>query len=310
MKICKMMANACNLTSAQNLPMKDTNRAASATDRILGLLDLFTIETPTWTVDALVDKLGLARATMYRYVRSLADSGFLLQIGGGAYALGPRFIEIDRQLRLADPLLQISQPIMTRIQGQVAGAQLLCRYYGLRVLAIHKVSTDERLEKLMSMERGRPFSLFLGAPSRAILASLPAHQLQRLFLYHANEVAAAGLGGSWVEFRDRMKDVRKASYAKASDIDQSLVGISAPIFAAPNVVTASLCLVRLRSEVSADDERFLAKLVIETASELSSGLQRSNSNPAPTALSTSKERAKMHGTQKRGARKTVSARAV
>ncbi|AIP32357.1 bacterial transcriptional regulator family protein [Paraburkholderia xenovorans LB400] len=253
--------------------MTDRNRSDSSTDRILGLLDLFTIETPTWTVDALIETTGLARATMYRYVRSLTDSGFLVPIGKGAYALGPKFIEIDRQLRLADPLLQIGQPIMTRIEERVAGAQLLCRYYGLRVLTIYKASTDERLEKLMSMERGRPFPLFLGAPSRVILANLPSHQLQRLYLYHAQEIAAAGLGDSWVAFRDRMRDVRKAGYAKASDIDKALVGISAPIFAAPGVVTASLCLVRLGSEVSAEDERLMADLVIETAAELSSKLQ-------------------------------------
>lgn len=258
--------------------MNDRNRSDSSTDRILGLLELFTIETPTWTVDALIDTTGLARATMYRYVRSLTDSGFLVPIGKGAYALGPKFIEIDRQLRLADPLLQIGQPVMSRIEQRVAGAQLLCRYYGLRVLTIYKASTDERLERLMSMERGRPFSLFLGAPSRVILANLPSHQLQRLYLYHAQEIAAAGLGDTWVAFRDQMRDVRKAGYARASDIDKALVGVSAPVFAAPGVVTASLCLVRLGSEVSEQDERVLADLVIETAAELSGQLQ---GNEAP-----------------------------
>lgn len=259
--------------NARNEPMKETQRSDSSTERILGLLDLFTTDTPVWTVDALVEKENLARATMYRYVKALADTGFLVPVGGGGYSLGPRFIEIDRQIRRADPLLQVAPPIMRAQQEQVGGGQLLCRYYGERVLSIHREYTDERLPAMMSMERGRPFSLFLGAPSRIILANLPTHQLQRLFLYHADSIGAAGLGDSWIAFRDKMKSIRKAGYAVASDIDKSLIGVSAPIFAAPDVVTASLCMVRIRAEVDAAALQHLTDLAIASAAEISRQLQ-------------------------------------
>ena len=41
--------------------------------RVLGILDLFTPETPVWTVDMLVERLALGRATVYRNARENAN---------------------------------------------------------------------------------------------------------------------------------------------------------------------------------------------------------------------------------------------
>lgn len=213
-------------------------QADTSITRVLGILDLFTPETPVWTVDMLVDRLGLARATVYRYIRALCDAGFLVPVSGAGYVLGPRFIEFDRSIRLADPLLHIVPPVMAELRDVVNGGQLLCAFYGLRVLTVLQDKTDTAIT--MSMERGRPFPLFQGSPSRVILAHLPAYQLRNLALNHQAAIAAAGLGTNWVEFRDGLRAIRRTGYLVASDIDKALVGISAPIFHAPGAVAASL----------------------------------------------------------------------
>jgi DNA-binding IclR family transcriptional regulator len=247
-------------------------RADSSTDRVLSILDLFTEDQPLWTTDLLIERLGVARATMYRYLRALVETGFLTPDGGGAYSLGPRFIEMDRQIRLADPLLQVAPEVMERIRPALDGDQLLCRFYGLRVLSIYVDKTDPRIKS--SFDRGRPFPLFLGAPSRIILANLRMQQLQRLFLHHPHEIASAGLGHNWLEFRENMRVVSKRGYAVASDIDKTLVGISAPIFLPSGDVTASLCLVKLRKEVGEADLPPLGEMAKRAAAEITSRLHR------------------------------------
>jgi DNA-binding IclR family transcriptional regulator len=243
----------------------------TAITRVLGILDLFTPETPVWTVDMLMDRLRLARATIYRYVRALCDAGFLVPVSGAGYVLGPRFIEFDRSIRLGDPLQHIVPPFMHELRPIVNGAQLLCAFYGLRVLTVLQDRTDPAIT--MSMERGRPFPLFRGSPSRVILAHLPTYQLRNLALNHQAEIAAAGLGRNWAEFRDNMRATRKAGYLAASDIDKSLVGISAPIFHAPGAVAASLCLVRRKEAVTPDDELALGRLAVDTCQRISEELQ-------------------------------------
>ena len=239
--------------------------------RVLGILDLFTPETPVWTADALVDRLGLARATIYRYVRALCDAGFLVPVSGAGYVLGPRFIEFDRSIRLADPLLQIVPPVMAELRAAVNGAQLLCAFYGLRVMTVLQDRTDPAIT--MSMERGRPFPLFQGSPSRVILAHLPPYQLRNMFLHHQREIAAAGLGESWAEFRDGLRAIRRTGYLVASDIDKALVGISAPIFHAPGAVAASLCLVRRREMVTEVDAAELGARAADACRRISTELQ-------------------------------------
>lgn len=237
------------------------------------MLDLFTLDDPAWTVDQLVVKLDMARATVYRYVKALTDSGFLVPTSGNAYVLGPRFIEFDRNIRLADPLLQIAPPIMARMRDRVPeGMQLLCRSYGDRVLCIHQEAQDPGLRS--RMDRGRPFTLFLGGPSRTLLAHLPSYRLRTIMLHHAKEIAAAGLGESWEEFRDALREIRADGYyLSQGELDNDKFGVSAPIFRAADEVTASLtvCL-PLRHFVPAKIEQ-VSGLVKKAAREISERLQ-------------------------------------
>ncbi|HEY4045143.1 MAG TPA: IclR family transcriptional regulator C-terminal domain-containing protein [Rhodopila sp.] len=249
--------------------------------RVLGILDHFTPEAPVWTVDLLMERLALGRATVYRYVRALCDAGFLVPVSGAGYVLGPRFIEFDRSIRLADPLLQIVPPVMAELRDVVNGAQLLCAFYGLRVLSVLQDKTDPNIT--MSMERGRPFPLFQGSPSRVILAHLPAYQLRNLALNHQAAIAAAGLGQTWTEFRDAMRSIRKRGYLVASDIDKALVGISAPIFHAPGAVAASLCLVRRKEHVTEEDAAFLGRVAVRACQRISDELQSFRPSNAETA---------------------------
>jgi DNA-binding IclR family transcriptional regulator len=257
-------------------------QADTSVTRVLRILDLFTPDASVWTVDMLMDELRLARATVYRYVRALCDSGFLVPVSGAGYVLGSRFIEFDRNIRLADPLLQIVPPVMAELRDIVQGGQLLCTFYGLRVLTVLQDKTDPNIT--MSMERGRPFSLFRGSPSRIILAHLPTYQLRNLALNHQREIAAAGLGEDWPTFRDKLRAIRRIGYLVASDIDTALVGISAPIFHAPGAVTASLCLVRVKENVSTEDAAFLGNLAVSATQRISRELQAFQPRHADAAV--------------------------
>lgn len=301
------------MPSAKPTQTKPNQRLDSSTDRVLSILDLFTEDHPLWTTDLLIDRLGVARATMYRYLRALVETGFLTPDGGGAYSLGPRFIEMDRQIRLADPLLQVAPDVMERIRPELGGDQLLCRFYGLRVLSIYVDKTDPRIKS--SFDRGRPFPLFLGAPSRIILANLRMQQLQRLFLHHPHEIASAGLGNNWLEFRENMRVVNKRGYAVASDIDKALVGISAPIFLPSGDVTASLCLVKLRREVSEAELSNLGEMAKRGAAEITHRLQKplravASRTPKEASVSGSKKLASRRPTDLPAERRVTGRRAL
>ncbi|KPQ05401.1 MAG: transcriptional regulator, IclR family [Rhodobacteraceae bacterium HLUCCA12] len=212
---------------------------SSSLYRLLHVIDLFTPERPVWTADEIGHVLNVSRATQYRYIKALIKAGLLASSGNGTYRLGPRFIVIDRQIRLSDPLLRHGPPAMARACRVLGQAQLLCTYFGNQVISIHQESMDAKIRS--SMERGRPFPLFRGSPSRAILAWLPETELRSLMLAHAPTIKEAGLGGTWQELRQWARSVRSDGYYHGrGEIDVDLMGVGVPILLNGDELVGSL----------------------------------------------------------------------
>jgi len=243
----------------------------SSSDRVLGVMGLFTEIEPNWTIESISKRLGLARTTAYRYARTLTDAGFLASLNSGVYVLGPRIIQLDRQIRLSDPMLRTAPPMMEEIRKKVAGIQVLCSYYGDHVLCLHDVRVDKDL--MSGFDRGRPFPLFRGAPSRVILAHLPQRKLKDLMLNHAADIASAGLGKNWQEFNQKLKQIRQAGYyAAPGDIHPDAYGIGAPIMHTKGVA-GSLTIGRRLVNVKEREIPYLIELTVETAAKISIAIQ-------------------------------------
>lgn len=254
----------------------------SSVAKVFDVLDLFGLETPVLRVEDIAQRLRYTRASAYRYVRDLCDAGLLAPAGGGAYALGPRVLELERLLRLTDPLLRASQLVLARMRPAAAragGALLVCSLYRDRVLCIHQEGA-ERLTaggRVIALQRvrGLPMPLFRGAASVAILAHLPARQQKAIHARHGEAIAQAGLGATWPAFRARLADIRRAGYAVSSgQIDRDLSAASAPILlpgegaAAPAQVLGSLTRVLAREEFERADQRELARDLVAGAEQI------------------------------------------
>jgi DNA-binding IclR family transcriptional regulator len=243
----------------------------SSLERLLRVIDLFTPERPQWTADEIGDAMEVSRATQYQYLRRLSAAGLLAAAGDGSYRLGPRFIVIDRQIRLSDPLLQSGPPAMARACRELGHAQLLCTYFGNQVLCIHQESVDPRIHS--SMERGRPFPLFRGSPSRSILAWLPDVQLRNLFLAHAPTIHEAGLGGTWNEFRQWTRKVRaEGYYVGRGEIDRDLMGVAVPILRANGSLVGSLTTIMPIHELAPEEIERYVRVTRAAAEEIASHL--------------------------------------
>ncbi|MBV1868617.1 MAG: helix-turn-helix domain-containing protein [Marinosulfonomonas sp.] len=245
-------------------------RKKSSADKVLGIVDLFTEEIPAWTVEMLIKELGLTRATTYRYVKALYDAGFIVPGAGSSYVLGPRFIQIDRQIMRSDPLLRAARPLLDANRSKLIGAKILSGFYGDRVLSIHVDKIDNDIA--LTMERGRSFPLIYGSPSLVILAYLPAYQLRNVYNANAEKIAGQRLGTSWQEFRAEMKKIRKAGHRVGGYDQGSVIGVAAPIFHAPKAVSTSLCYVRNRDICTESDIENLIGQVTETAAKISQEL--------------------------------------
>ncbi len=219
-------------------------------DRTVGVLRLFTVERPAWTVEEAAGVLGVSTSSAYRYFATLTEAGLLTTVASGRYTLGPAIIQYDRQIQLTDPLLQAAKPVMADILGSApAGSTvLLCRLFRDQVLCVHQATEADRQTRV-SYERGRPMPLIRGATSLIILAHLPSRELRRLYESHCAQPGGADPGAGWDSFRADMARMRKAGHAVAyAEVDPDCIGIAVPILGDRRRVVGSLSYVVPMSE--------------------------------------------------------------
>jgi DNA-binding IclR family transcriptional regulator len=246
----------------------------STAEKVLSALALFTLEDPEWTVEAAAEKLDVSTSTAYRYFRNLTTFGFLSSISGGRYILGPAIIALDWQLRLQDPLIRVSRPIMERLVKRSGGdcISLLCRRFRQQVMCVHQAYEHEP-DYAVSYERGRPMGLYRGAASRIILANLPNRVVKRLWETDAAGLEDAGLGTTWAEFREQLRKIRSAGFSiTRGQVDPGMVGIAAPIWEPGSQIPGSVSIVMPESVITASDIAERSALVEAAAREIDAAM--------------------------------------
>ncbi len=239
--------------------------------RMLDILGLFNPTQPVLDVDAICSQLGYPPASAYRYVRELSDFGLLVRLPRG-YALGPRIIEMDRLMTEHDPLQVASRDLVDRLVGETGLTVLISELYGDTVINTLQRSTDQQQ---LNFGRGRPMALFRSATSRVILAYLQPRQLRRLYDRHEQESDLQRLGPTWRDFSRAMLQIRKQGWCiSVGELDPGKTGMAAPIFDEKNRILGSITLVGATERVEAFNAEFLARLLKDSAQQITGRLAR------------------------------------
>jgi len=246
----------------------------SSPARVLAVLALFTPERPVWHTDEINEALGYARATGYRYVRELVETGFLRKVAAGRYALGPRIIELDYQVRRSDPVLLAAAPVMDALMARSGLDVVLSTLFGaMKIVDIHRVSPDGLLQ--LQYGRGRPRPLFHGGAPKVILATLPRAAQQRIHAARADEIARAGLGSDWPTFRAHLQAIRQRGvYLSIGEVDEGVGAMAVPVFDPDGDVVAALALVGQAEGLKARNPDELKALLEAAAAEIRAGIGR------------------------------------
>ena len=197
-----------------------------STNRMLRILGLFSQDRPIITPEWLMEELCVSRASIYRDLGLLTRVGMLERVNDRGYVLGPMVVELDRQIRLTDPLLEAAHDLPGQLAEETGGTVLLCRIHGGKVMCIHQVN-GHNPSLSVSYERGRAMPLNRGATSKVILAHLPQARLKLLWASDRPSLVAAVLPDDFAQLCKVLDALRKTGYCVTErEVDPNAMGFA------------------------------------------------------------------------------------
>lgn len=183
----------------------------------------------------------------------------LERVDARGYALGTRIVELDRQIRLADPLVQATGDLAQELAAQSRGTVLLCRLTERTVLCILEVVGADGPP--VSYQRGRAMPLYRGATSKILLAHVGIERLRDLVASDRDALIEAGLPATLGDLHDALAPLRAEGRAVTrGEVDRDVVGMAVPVLDGQRLLGSLSVVLPARTCTPAVERRTLASL--------------------------------------------------
>jgi DNA-binding IclR family transcriptional regulator len=180
--------------------------------------------------DELGALLDTPMSTIYRYLRTLSEFGFVDRQGAG-YRLGPRLIIGSGANVTAEELIRTADPILRLLADETGETAVIVRRIGLSAVCLHEVPSSQPLR--VTIAPGTALPLPSGAFGKALLAFAPEEVLDEVL----------GLDGAAAMDPERLRaelaDVVTTGVARSvGEVVSGSVAIAVPIFREDGIVAA------------------------------------------------------------------------
>ena len=220
------------MTTARDRPPEE---AAEDTSFARGLRLLLTVaDRGEVRADELGSTLDMPLSTVYRYLRTLGDFGFVDR-NGGQFRIGPKLligtganVSSERLIRHADAALRM----LAEETGETA---IVVRRIGLSSVCLHQVESDAPLR--VTVPPGDMSPLYAGAPGRALLAFAPTEVLDEVLAQDL--VRITDRTPTEAELRATLGGIVMTGMAiSEGELIEGSVAMAAPVFREDGIVGA------------------------------------------------------------------------
>lgn len=249
------------------LSIYDNRRKEMSLKKGLDVLNQFTLSNPSWTVDELSNVLNMPASSLYRYIRTLREEGFL-QERDGRYSLGFQIIHLSQIARHNFDLLNISKPILDELANSFNETFLLSVISDNHVVCIAKSESHSNSVNVSS-EEGAIMPLYAGGSSKALLAFQDDSFIDEFLNTKNLERFTSNTLIDKEEIKTDIESIRKNGFASSdSEQDENVSALGYPIFTNDKKVVASLSIVVPNFRKEKLDNEKLHKQLHESAKNI------------------------------------------
>jgi len=194
-----------------------------AVERALDILMAFTSREPELSAAALLQRVDLSRPTLYRLLRTLEHSGFVISHGDPQrFRLGPSVAHLVQVWSAGLDLQGLAQPMLRQLWQETGETVALYARDGLYRVCVAELPSAQPL----SFRRGLGYRerLFVGASGRVILAHLQGVEKELAAYLRETRTDAARYAKNLEHIRRRGYEVSKGELVPGA------VAVAAPYF--------------------------------------------------------------------------------
>src|SRR5918995_6711883 len=151
---------------AEDLCRHPPTSGVGVLDRCVAILRA--VEDGARSFTEIVDATGLTRSTAHRLIQGLEDHGFVVQIGGLGYALGPRLLALAASASRDLPLRELAHPSLERLARSTGESAQLYVRDGDRRVCIDAAESESELRTIVDI--GASLPLEQGSAGKVFLA--------------------------------------------------------------------------------------------------------------------------------------------
>ena len=219
------------MTTARDRPPEE---AAEDTSFARGLRVLLTIaDRGEIRADDLGMALDMSMSTVYRYLRTLTEFGFIERHEGG-YGLGPRLLIGTGANVSSEELIRVADPFLRLLAEETGETAVISRRIGLSAVCLHEIPSAQPLR--VTLGAGHSGPLDQGAFARALLAYAPEEVFDEVV------GGATGLPLTPADIRQLRDDLRAIAAdgiaRSAGEFISGSVAIAVPIIRDDGIVGA------------------------------------------------------------------------
>lgn len=163
----------------QELPEKDTDYMVPALQRGLRILELFSSDQRTLSMNELAELMGGSVSSIYRIVQTLCAMGYLQKVGKNSYELGSQLISKGFTYLASRDIVEVALPHLNRLRDRTSLSCHLSIRENHHTLYIFRAFAQQRLS--VNIPIGTRIPCHRNAMGQMLLTSLSEVELESLY---------------------------------------------------------------------------------------------------------------------------------
>ena len=224
------------------------------------------------TAAELAQVIGVHKTSVYRYLNTLLEMGYVRTDGNGAYHLGNKILELGSHMLRRMPLRETAHPFLVKLSAETQKTVHLCVLDGAEVVYLDKVESQRSLPIISRIGSRAP--AYCTGVGKALLSSLPTDQVVELLRKSPLPKRTPTTITDPVQLLEELKKTRDRGYAiDNGEHEEGIKCFAAPIRGYGGETVGAISITGLKRELDDETEaEWLIAVLKKTAAEISQEL--------------------------------------